>query len=118
MTTKEIANKLVSLCREGEFEKAQKELYSQDAVSIEPQASPDFQKETKGLNNILQKGEKFKAMVDQVHGNTVSEPLVTGNSIAFTISMDVTMKGKRSTMSELCVYGVKDGKVVLEEFFM
>jgi hypothetical protein len=118
MTTKEIATRLVSLCREGEFEKAQKELFAENAVSIEPQASKDFAKETKGLKGILEKGQKFQSMVDKVHGNTVSEPLVTGNSIAFTLSMDVTMQGKRSTMSELCVYGVKDGKVALEEFFM
>jgi len=117
MTTKEIAERLVSLCREGEFEKAQKELYAENAVSIEPQASPDFAKETKGLKGILDKGHKFNSMVDKVHGNTVSEPLVTDNSFAFTLSMDVTMKGKRSTMKELCVYEVKDGKVVLEEFF-
>jgi hypothetical protein len=118
MNTKEIAARLVSLCREGEFEKAQKELYAENAVSIEPQASADFAKETKGLTGILDKGHKFQTMIEKVHGNTVSEPLVTDNSIAFTLSMDVTMKGKRSTMKELCVYGVKDGKVVLEEFFM
>ena len=118
MTTKEIATRLVKLCREGEFETAQKELFAENAISIEPQASPGFEKETKGLKGILDKGHKFQAMVEEVHGNTVSEPLVTNNSIAFTLSMDVTMQGKRSTMSELCVYGVKDGKVVLEEFFM
>jgi hypothetical protein len=118
MTTKQIANRLVTLCREGEFETAQKELYAEDAISIEQQASQGFKKETKGLKGILDKGVKFQSMVEKVHGNTVSEPLVTDNSIAFTLSMDVTMQGKRSEMKELCVYNVKDGKVVLEEFFM
>ena len=48
MTTQEIANQLADLCRNGEFEKAQKDLYAEDAVSIEPQESPAFKKEEKG----------------------------------------------------------------------
>ena len=34
MTTKEIANRLAELCRNGDFETAQKELFSEDAVSF------------------------------------------------------------------------------------
>jgi hypothetical protein len=44
---------------------------------------------------------------------------VAGNAIAFVLDMDVTMKGKdRANLTELCVYQVKDGKIVSEEFFM
>jgi hypothetical protein len=33
--------------------------------------------------------------------------------------MDMTMKDKkRSDMTELCVYHVKDGKIISEQFFM
>ena len=117
MNTKEIANRLVALCREGEWEKAQKELFAKDAVSIEPYATPDFQKETKGLDAILEKGKKFASMVEQYHDMKVSEPLLTGNSFAVTMAMDLTMKGKgRMDMQELCVYQVKDGKIVSESF--
>jgi len=119
MTTKEIANRLAELCRKGEFENAQKELYAEDAISIEPYATPAFEKETKGLKAIIEKGHKFQAMVEQSYGITVSEPLVSGNAIAFVLNMDITMKGqKRSPMGELCVYTVKDGKIVSEQFFM
>jgi hypothetical protein len=119
MTTSEIANQLAEHCRKGQWEAAQKELYAQDSISIEPQASPDFEKETKGLSAIIQKGHKFDAMVEKMHGLTVSEPLVSGNVIAFTLTMDITMKGHpRMNMAELCVYLVKDGKVVHEQFFM
>lgn len=119
MNTKEVANRLVDLCRKGEFEKAHRELYSNDVVSVEQMSSPEFPKETKGLNAVIEKGHRFENMVDQMHGSTVSEPLVTDHSIAFVMSMDVTMKGqKRSNMSELCVYQVKDGKIEREEFFM
>ena len=119
MTTKEIANRLTELCRKGEWAQAQKELYADDAVSIEPVATPAFEKETKGLDAILEKGEKFDAMVEDYHSINIAEPLVAGNSIAFVLDMDLTMKGrKRETMSELCVYDVKDGKIVSEQFHM
>ena len=39
MTTKEVADRLVSLCREGKIEDAQNELFANDAVSIEPNES-------------------------------------------------------------------------------
>jgi len=49
----------------------------------------------------------------------MSDPIIAGNSFACTLHMDMTMKGKgRMDMSELCVYKVKDGKVISEEFMM
>ena len=119
MTTKEIAVRLANLCGKGEFETAQKELFADDVISIEPSASQGFEKETKGLPAILKKGHQFEAMTEKLHGITVSEPLVTNESFAFILNMDITMKeGGRMNMSELCVYKVKDGKVISEEFFM
>lgn len=119
MTTQEIANRLVELCRKGDFESAQKELFSDDAVSIEPYASPAFEKETKGLRAINEKGEKWNSMVQEMHGLTVSDPLVATNAFACTMRMDVTMKeGGKMDMTELCVYEVKDGKVISEHFFV
>lgn len=119
MTTVDIANRLVELCRKGEFETALKELFAEDAVSIEPHVTPDFEKETKGLDAILAKGKKWSEMVEEFHGGEVSEPLLADSSFAVTMSMDMTMKGgKRMNMKELCIYHVKDGKVVSEQFLM
>ncbi|WP_246197834.1 SnoaL-like domain-containing protein [Chitinophaga agrisoli] len=119
MTTQQIADRLVELCRKGDFETAQKELYAEDVVSIEPEATPQFEKETKGLQAILEKGEKFQSMVEEMHGGSVTDPVVADNSFAMVLMMDVTMKEMgRMKMSELCVYKVKDGKVISEEFFM
>jgi len=44
MTTEQIAARLAELCRQGQFEDAQKELYAENAVSIEPEGMPDFPK--------------------------------------------------------------------------
>jgi len=119
MTTPQIAARLVELCRQGQYEAAQKELYADNAISIEPYATPEFEKETKGLKAILEKGHKFEAMTEKIYATTISEPLVSGSTIAFLLSMDMAMKGaKRSTMEEICVYQVKDGKIISEQFFM
>lgn len=119
MSIKIIAERLAELCRKGEFETAQKELYADDALSIEPYATPAFEKETKGLSAIVKKGKKFEAMVEKWHSLNVSVPLLAGNSFALTINMDVTMKGQeRMNMTELCVYKVKDGKIIEESFYM
>ncbi|HEU5053519.1 MAG TPA: SnoaL-like domain-containing protein [Hanamia sp.] len=59
MNTEQIANRLAELCRKGDFESAQKELFAEDAVSIEPEASAGFEKVTKGLAAIAEKRKTF-----------------------------------------------------------
>ncbi|MEX2234609.1 MAG: nuclear transport factor 2 family protein [Cyclobacteriaceae bacterium] len=119
MTTQEIANRLVAFCRQADWESAHKALYATNAQSIEPYSTPEFEKITEGMDAIRNKGKMFDAMVEKVHSIEVSEPLVAGNSIAFTLEVDMTMKGRgRMKSPELCVYQVKDGKIVSEEFFV
>ncbi|MGI8582656.1 MAG: SnoaL-like domain-containing protein [Chitinophagaceae bacterium] len=119
MTTQEIANRLVELCRQGDFKKAQEELLADDAMSIEQEASPAFEKETKGKQAIKEKGEKWNAMVEEMKSIIVSDPLVAANSFALTMRLNVVMKERGPMdMTELCVYKVKDGKIASEEFFM
>jgi hypothetical protein len=119
MTTQQIAERLAALCEKGDFETAQQELYADDVISIEPEATPDYDKETKGKDAVFAKIKKFEDSVDKFFGNKVSAPLVASNSFAFTLSMDIKMKGQdRMQLEELCVYEVKDGKVVSEQFFM
>ena len=119
MTTAEVASRLADLCKQGKFEDAQRELFSSDAVSIEPYPSPDFEKETKGLNAIIEKGKKWESMVKKMNALDVSKPLIAANSFAVTMRMDVDMNnGQHWDMTELCVYEVKDGKITSERFFM
>lgn len=119
MTTQEIANRLVELCRKGDFGTAQAELFANDAVSIEAFETPDFEKETKGLQAIKEKLEKWMSMVQEMHGANFSDPVIAGNSFAVAMNMDVTMKeGGRMNMDELCVYQVKDDKIISEQFYM
>jgi hypothetical protein len=117
MKTKEIAERLVALCRQGKFETAHQELFATDAISLEPYATPAFARETRGLNALLEKGRKFTALIEQVYSISVSDPLVAGNAFACAMQLDVTIKGQgRMSMAELCVYEVKDGKIISEQF--
>jgi hypothetical protein len=117
MNIQEVAAKLVAYCREGKFDTAQKELYAADAVSTEPPGSPGFQSVT-GLDKIIEKGHAFQAMIQEVHSASVSDPVIAGDFFSMALLFDVTLKGMgRVNMDEICVYNVKNGKVVSEHFF-
>jgi hypothetical protein len=119
MTTTEIAARLKELCSQGQFEQVLNELFSPDAVSIEPYAGNGFEKETKGLDAIKAKGAAWNTMVEEQYGFFISDPVVADNSFALAMGIDVKMKGRdRHNMKEICLYKVKDGKIISEEFFM
>jgi hypothetical protein len=116
-TTQEIADRLVQLCKEGKYEEAQDELYSDDAESIEPPSAPGLQS-VKGLDAIKKKGQDFQNMVEAVHGGSISDPIVAGKFISFALVLDATFKGmERQKMEEIAVYETRDGKIVKEQFF-
>src|SRR5215469_16247802 len=119
MSTATVANRLVSLCREGKYEEAQRELYANDAISIEPQEmSKGPMGNAKGLKAILQKGKEFSESIEAVHSSEVSEPVVADGWFSVAMHMDATMKGRgRTDMREICVYHVKNDKIVQEQFF-
>ncbi len=117
MSTQEIANRLVELCRKGDYPTCYQELFSSNAKSIEPNA--DFGPPvTEGLDNILKKGQALNEMVEEMHDSSVGDPIVAGNHFACTMMVDWTMKGiGRQKMEEVCLYKVEDGKIVSEQFF-
>jgi hypothetical protein len=119
MNTEAIAERLVALCREFKYEEAQKELYADDAVSIEMEGlPPGALGNAKGLAAIIEKGHQFNAGVEEFHGGTVSDPVVAGNWFSIAMMIDATFKGRgRTKMEEICVYHVKNGKIVSEQFF-
>ncbi len=119
MNIESIAKRLVALCREGKYEEAQQELYAADALSIEPEGlPPGALGNVKGLKAIIEKGHQFQAMVEAVHGGSVSDPVIAGNWFSISMMLDITFKGRgRTKMDEICVYRVHGGKIVSEQFF-
>ncbi len=118
MTTEQIPNRLVALCREGKFEEVIQELYATDAVSIEP-AGSIFPEKVKGVSEMMKKGEQWMEMIQEVHASEISEPIVAENFFALTMKTKGTLKGMNepTNMVEVCVYNVEDGKIVTEQFF-
>ncbi|MCU0450713.1 MAG: nuclear transport factor 2 family protein [Bernardetiaceae bacterium] len=116
MDTQQIAHRLVELCRQGKFEEAYQELFSPEAVGLEPPFLPN--PETQGLPALLAKSAAFGQMIEAHYGVRVSDPLVAGSYFTVTMWQDVQFKGQpRRQEDELCLYEVRDGKIVKEQFF-
>ena len=117
MTTQDVANRMNELFKTNNWNQVQEEFFADDCESIEPTHAPGLQT-VKGKDAIKKKGEDFQAAIEEMHGGWCSEPLVGGNYISFAMGIDVTMKGMgRMKMEEICVYEVKDGKIMKEQFF-
>ena len=113
MTTQQVANRLVELCRQGKIMETQQELYADDITTIEGDKAPE-----KGKQAAIEKGKMFQSMMEEFHGSEISDPIIASDHFAISWMMDVTMKDKgRMKMEEICVYKVKDGKIVFEQFF-
>ncbi len=118
MTFQDIANDLVTGCREGREKENLPKLYAPDAVSVE---SLDMGggRETRGVDAILGKHHWW----DQtfiVHKLTVDGPFTHGEE-AFAVVFEMETENRetkdRRHDREIGVYHVKDGKIVREEFF-
>ena len=115
-STIELANRFADLCKKGEFQRIQEELFAENAVSLEPKQSP--WPSVTGVAAIKVKGRNFNETVLESHGGYVGEPIVAGNHFAIAMGMDVTLKdGNRVNVDEVCVYKVEAGKIVSEQFF-
>jgi len=117
MNAQQIATRLVQLCREGKNVEAINELYDDDIVSVEPEGSPMAGK-TVGKQAVLDATNRWFDSVEQLHSVEISDPLVTDGFFACTMKIDATYKEHgRNVMSEMCVYQVRDGKIVSDQFF-
>ncbi len=117
MSTKEVADKLFEYCNQGQWDKAQEELYADHAVSIE-MPGQEFPERVEGKSAIIEKGKMFDSMVEEIHGMAMEGPIVAGNYFTCNMVMDVTYKGApRAKNAEVCVYKVEEGKIVSEQFF-
>ncbi|MEM9142021.1 MAG: SnoaL-like domain-containing protein, partial [Bacteroidota bacterium] len=116
MTTQEVADQLVSLCREGKYKEAY-DLYADDAESIEMDGMPG-EKITQGKENIWNAYKEWEASIEEMHGGDVGDPVVAANHFMVPMSMDATFAGQgRWSMDELCMYKVENGKIKTAQFF-
>lgn len=117
MNTEEVANRLVELCRMGEWMKAVDDLYAKDIVSVEPHAMENMPAEMRGLDQVRGKTVWWEKNFE-VHSSKIGGPFVVQDKFVVQFDVDVTEKAskKRVQISEVGIYSVKDGKVAREEF--
>ncbi|WP_223654159.1 nuclear transport factor 2 family protein [Hymenobacter psoromatis] len=116
MTTQQLADRLVHLCRQGLNAQARAELYADTAVSLKPE-NGTF-RPVRGLEAIQAEGAAFLNLVETMHELVVSAPLLGERYFSVAMQMDMTLRGPgRQQVSEICVYQVADGKIVQEQFF-
>ena len=118
MTTQEIAQRYVTLCQQGKFDACLEELYAKNAGSVEAATPPGTDKTAKGLEAIRAKGKDW-SQNHVVHSAEVSGPFPNENRFAVRFLFDVTDKpsGKRTTMDEVGLFTIENGKITKEEFF-
>ena len=116
MTTQEVANRLIELCRKGQILEAQQELYGDAVTSHEAAHSPI--PPAIGKEAVLAKGKNFASMIEERFSGAFEDPIVGRDYFSFVCKLDATLKGMgRVDWDEICVFGVKDGKIISEQFF-
>ena len=87
------------------------------AVSIEG----DGQKAesiVRGMAAIREKGKQWADNLVEVHGGSVSDPVIADGWFSVAMGLDATYKDMgRVAMKEIAVYQVRDGKITHEQFF-
>ncbi len=116
MTTKEVAAKFYAYMQQGAFDTIYTELYSPDIISEETPGS-DWAI-ARGMKELHEKGNKWREITEEMYGGTTAEPVVAGNYFTCYMTMDFKPKdGERTTMEEIGLYKVENGKIVSEKFF-
>ncbi len=120
MTTQQVADRYYELAQQNKWAEIWDELYSPDAVNREPEhaAAQGIPTMTKGMDAIRAKSKARREMIEELHSQFCSVPAVGGSFFSAAMGRDVTFKGKpRMKLDEIAVFEVKNGKIVLEQFF-
>lgn len=119
MDTRAVAAEFTRLCKAGQFDEAGHKFWSDNVVSIEAMDGP--MSRCTGMKEVLAKGQWWYEN-HEIHRFETEGPYLNGDQFALRFHIDVTPKageqaGKRTQMSEMGLYTVRDGKVVEERFF-
>ena len=120
MTTQQVADQYYELAKQNKWLEIWEDLYSPNAVNREPEhaIAQGIPTVTKGMEAIRAKSAARRALIVELHSQYCSAPVVCGKFFSAGMSREVTFKGKpRLNLEEIAVFEVKDGKIVLEQFF-
>jgi len=117
LTTQEVAARFHELAQQEKWFEIQDELFAENTRSVDPENSP-YMGYAEGKAAVRKKGEDFVKKIEAVHRMFTSAPVVTGNHFAVGREMDITVQSHgRVQINEIMLYEVKDGEIVLEQFF-
>jgi hypothetical protein len=117
MTTQEVAARFNELAQQEKWFEIQDEFFADNVRSIDPPHSPYFGY-AEGKSPVRKKGEDFVKRIETVHRAYTTEPVVGGNHFAVGREIDITVQGLgRIQIDQIMMYEVKDGQIVLEQFF-
>jgi hypothetical protein len=119
MTLESIARRFVELCNQGKNFDVMETMYSPDIVSVEGDG-----KETSGQRPVIEKSRRW-VETNTFHGEKVRGPFFSGDPTASSgqfavyFTLDITRKstGQRTTLEEVGLYTVTNGKVTREQFY-
>ena len=120
MTTQEVANRYYELASQSKWMEIQDEFHGDNVICQEPEhvASRGVQVVTKGREAVKAKSIANRDMIETIHSQYCSEPVVAGNFFSVGLKRDVTFKNRpRVQLEEICVFQVSEGQIVLEQFF-
>jgi SnoaL-like protein len=117
LTTKEVAARFNELAQQEMWFEIQGELFADNVRSVDPPDSP-YLGYAEGKAAVRKKGEDFVQKITEFHGAHTSQPVIAGNHFAVSRQMEATVEGfGRIKMNEIMLYEVKDGQIILEQFF-
>ncbi len=117
LTVEEIAARFNELAQQEKWFEIHEEFFSEDVRSIDPPHS-QYLGYAEGKTAVRKKGEEFVSRIEAVHHVHTSEPLVCGNHFTVGREMDITVRPHgRIHIKEIMLYEVKNGQIVLEQFF-
>jgi hypothetical protein len=117
LTTQEIAARFNELAQQEKWFEIQEEFFAENVKSIDPANSP-YMGYAEGKTAVRKKGEDFIKKIEAFHGGYTTQPVVGGNHFSVGRGMDITVQGfGRIQIDQIMLYEVKDGKIILEQFF-
>jgi len=116
-TMQEVVARFDQLAQQEKWFEIQDELFADNVRSVEP-ATAVHLKNAEGKAAVRKKAEDWVKRIEAVHRSHTSAPVAGGNYFAVGRTLDTTVNGLgRFKMDEVMIYEVKDGQIVLEQFF-
>jgi SnoaL-like protein len=117
MTTEQVAARFNELAQQEKWFEIQDELFADNVKSVDPANSP-YLRFAEGKATVRKKGEDWVKRIQAAHRLHTTEPVVAGSHFAVGREVDITVEGfGRIKIDEVMLYEVRDGQIVLEQFF-